>query len=111
VRPTLGKEPAAEDANPVGYLSGDTVIGLATFSYNLCVTPCLQTLRRLTVICLICLAAFLNFAPSLPAAIVDWGSARALRQQAWAIRITGTDLDAIPRYRFRAKTDKIIEAV
>jgi hypothetical protein len=24
VRPTLGKEPAAEDANPVGYLSGDT---------------------------------------------------------------------------------------
>jgi len=27
------------------------------------------------------------------------------------IRITGTDLDAIPRYRFRAKTDKIVEAV
>ena len=54
VRPTLGKEPAAEDANPVGYLSGDTGIGLATFSYRLCVTPCLQTLRRLTIICLIC---------------------------------------------------------
>jgi len=27
------------------------------------------------------------------------------------IRITGTDLDAIPRYHFRAKTDKIVEAV
>jgi hypothetical protein len=23
----------------------------------------------------------------------------------------GTDLDAIPRYRFRGKTDKIVEAV
>jgi len=32
VRPTLGKEPAAEEASPVGYLSGDTGIGLATFS-------------------------------------------------------------------------------
>jgi len=32
-------------------------------------------------------------------------------QKAWVIRITGTDLDAIPRYRFRAKTDKIVEAV
>lgn len=53
MRPTLGKEPAAEDANPVGYLSGDTGIGLAPFSYRLCVTPCLQTLRRLTIICLI----------------------------------------------------------
>jgi len=30
----------------------------------------------------------------------------ALRQQAWVVRITGTDLDAIPRYHFRAKTDK-----
>jgi hypothetical protein len=30
-------------------------------------------------------------------------------QKAWVIRITGTDLDAIPRYRFRAKTDKIVE--
>jgi hypothetical protein len=26
------------------------------------------------------------------------------------IRITGTDLDAIPRYHFRTKTDKIVEA-
>jgi hypothetical protein len=42
VRPTLGKEPAAEDANPVGYLSGDTGIGLATFSYKLSMTSCLQ---------------------------------------------------------------------
>ena len=32
-------------------------------------------------------------------------------QKAWVIRITGTDLDAIPRYHFRAKTDKIVEAV
>ena len=32
-------------------------------------------------------------------------------QKAWVIRITGTDLDAIPRYRFRAKTDKIVEKV
>ena len=32
-------------------------------------------------------------------------------QKAWVIRITGTDLDAIPRYRFRGKTDKIVEAV
>jgi hypothetical protein len=111
VRPTLGKEPAAEDANPVGYLSGDTGIGLAAFSYNLCVTPCLQTLRRLTVICLICPAAFLNFAPSLPAAKSIGEAPRALRQQAWAIRITGTDVNANPRDRFRAKTDKIIEAV
>jgi hypothetical protein len=30
-------------------------------------------------------------------------------QKAWVIRITGTDLDAIPRYRFRPKTDKIVE--
>ena len=54
MRQNSGEEPAAEDANPVGYLSGDTGIGLATFSYKLCVTPCLQTLRRLTIICLIC---------------------------------------------------------
>jgi len=27
------------------------------------------------------------------------------------IRVTGTDLDAIPRFRFRPKTDKIIEKV
>jgi hypothetical protein len=32
-------------------------------------------------------------------------------QKAWVIRITGTDLDAIPRYRFNAKTDKILEHV
>jgi predicted metal-dependent enzyme (double-stranded beta helix superfamily) len=32
-------------------------------------------------------------------------------KKAWVIRVTGTDLDAIPRYRFRAKTDKIIEKV
>ena len=30
-------------------------------------------------------------------------------QKAWVIRVTGTDLDAIPRYRFRPKTDKILE--
>jgi hypothetical protein len=27
------------------------------------------------------------------------------------IRVTGTDLDAIPRYRFHAKTDRIVENV
>jgi hypothetical protein len=32
-------------------------------------------------------------------------------QKAWVIRVTGTDLDAIPRYHFRAKTDKILEGV
>ena len=32
-------------------------------------------------------------------------------RKAWVIRVTGTDLDAIPRYRFRAKTDKIVEKV
>ena len=32
-------------------------------------------------------------------------------QKAWVIRITGTDLDAIPRYHFKAKTDKILEGV
>lgn len=32
-------------------------------------------------------------------------------QKAWVIRLTGTDLDAIPRYRFDAKTDKILERV
>ncbi|MGH6674863.1 MAG: hypothetical protein ACRECE_01380, partial [Xanthobacteraceae bacterium] len=32
-------------------------------------------------------------------------------QKAWVVRITGTDLDAIPRYRFSSKTDKILEAV
>jgi predicted metal-dependent enzyme (double-stranded beta helix superfamily) len=32
-------------------------------------------------------------------------------QRTWVIRVTGTDLDAIPRYRFRAKQDKIVERV
>jgi hypothetical protein len=32
-------------------------------------------------------------------------------KKAWVIRVTGTDLDAIPRYHFRAKTDKILEGV
>lgn len=42
-----------------------------------------------------------------------WGGlihSTAHPQKAWVIRITGTDLDAIPRYHFRAKTDKILEA-
>jgi hypothetical protein len=33
------------------------------------------------------------------------------RTKAWVIRITGTDLGAIPRYRLGAKTDKVVEAV
>jgi hypothetical protein len=32
-------------------------------------------------------------------------------KKAWVIRVTGTDLDAIPRYHFRAETDKIVERV
>ena len=69
MRPTLGKEPAAEEANPVSYLSGDTGIGLATFPYKLSMTRCLQTLRRLTINCLICPAtAPLNYVPPLLAA-------------------------------------------
>ncbi len=32
-------------------------------------------------------------------------------QTAWVIRVTGTDLDAIPRYHFNANTDKIMEKV
>jgi hypothetical protein len=32
-------------------------------------------------------------------------------QKAWVIRVTGTDLDAIPRYHFRPKQDKIVERV
>jgi hypothetical protein len=67
VRPTLGKEPAAEDANPVGYLSGDTGIGLATFPFKLSMTSCQQTLRRLTIICLICPA--LALPPTTPGGI------------------------------------------
>jgi len=39
-----------------------------------------------------------------PQSIVE--ARRALRQQAWVTHITGTDLEAIPRYHFRAKTDK-----
>ena len=31
--------------------------------------------------------------------------------KAWVIRVTGTDLDAIPRYHFRPATDKILESV
>jgi predicted metal-dependent enzyme (double-stranded beta helix superfamily) len=30
-------------------------------------------------------------------------------QKAWVIRVTGTDLDHIPRYRFSAQRDKILE--
>jgi hypothetical protein len=29
--------------------------------------------------------------------------------KAWVIRVTGTDLDAIPRYRFRKSRDRILE--
>jgi hypothetical protein len=32
-------------------------------------------------------------------------------QKAWVILVTGTDLDTIPRYHFRQKTDKILERV
>ena len=32
-------------------------------------------------------------------------------QKTWVIRITGTDLDAIERYHFKSKTDKILEGV
>jgi hypothetical protein len=39
---------------PVGYLSGDTGDRVSLFLYKLCATPCLQTPRRLTIICLIC---------------------------------------------------------
>ncbi len=31
--------------------------------------------------------------------------------KAWVVRVTGTDLDVIPRYHFSAKTDKILENV
>ena len=30
-------------------------------------------------------------------------------EKAWVIRVTGCDLDVIPRYRFRAATDSIVE--
>jgi hypothetical protein len=32
-------------------------------------------------------------------------------KKAWVLRITGTDLDNLPRYRFRPKMDKIVERV
>ena len=30
-------------------------------------------------------------------------------EKAWVIRVTGTDLDALPRYHFSARRDKILE--
>lgn len=30
-------------------------------------------------------------------------------QKAWVIRVTGTDLDGLPRYRFSSDTDRILE--
>jgi hypothetical protein len=30
-------------------------------------------------------------------------------EKAWVIRVTGTDLEAIPRFRFRAERDRILE--
>jgi predicted metal-dependent enzyme (double-stranded beta helix superfamily) len=32
-------------------------------------------------------------------------------RKAWVIRVTGTDVDAIPRYRFRPERDRIVEKV
>jgi hypothetical protein len=31
--------------------------------------------------------------------------------KAWVIRVTGTDVDAIPRYRFKPERDRIVEKV
>jgi hypothetical protein len=31
-------------------------------------------------------------------------------EKAWVVRVTGTDLDAIPRYRFRSKVDRMLES-
>ena len=31
-------------------------------------------------------------------------------QAAWVIRVTGTELDSIPRYHFRSKSDRMLEA-
>ena len=42
-----------------GTCRGTRGIGLATFSYKLSMTSCLQTVWRLTIICLICPAASL----------------------------------------------------
>jgi quercetin dioxygenase-like cupin family protein len=30
-------------------------------------------------------------------------------EKAWVIRVTGTDLDSIPRYHFRPQRDRILE--
>ena len=68
MRPTLGEEPAAEAANLVGYPSGDTVIGLATASYKLFATRCLQTVRLFTAL-FSPLPAPLNCAPPVPASL------------------------------------------
>jgi hypothetical protein len=43
-----------------GTCRGTRGIGLATFSYKLSMTGCLRTMRRLTIICLICPAASLR---------------------------------------------------
>ena len=32
-------------------------------------------------------------------------------RKAWVIRVTGTDVDAIPRYRFKPERDRIVEKV
>jgi hypothetical protein len=31
--------------------------------------------------------------------------------KAWVIRVTGTDVDAIPRFRFKPERDRIVERV
>jgi hypothetical protein len=33
----------------------------------------------------------------------------AYPERAWVIRVTGTDLDTIPRFRFRDRRDSILE--
>jgi hypothetical protein len=80
VRPTLGKEPAAEDANPVGYLSGDTGIGLASFSYNRSIASCLHALRRLTIICLIWPATALRTGRNKPFGNLSRAGTKARRR-------------------------------
>lgn len=30
-------------------------------------------------------------------------------EKAWVVRVTGTDLDVLPRYRFKASTDRILQ--
>jgi hypothetical protein len=44
-----GKSRPREEANPLGTCRGTRGFGLATFSYRLGETPCLQTLRRLAI--------------------------------------------------------------